>query len=191
MAKKTNRRKLLAEVAAIDSDNLTSARLKSVSGLNFASSRALFVFEFGSILICNLTFFQTTIHDLFDIDSNESDCTSKETTSCEITSIDNVLANTQNVIEKSSTTLLSTFENALAAIEDETDVNAAKLAKDEALAELKEFDENIPFVANDEIGRYLDDSQTEIGEVEQTVNALLEQVRIEDFLVFRIDRAMK
>ena len=62
------------------------------------------------------------------------------------------------------------LESALAAAEDESDVQAARTAKAEAAAELAEFDENIP----------IDDDavhvETEISKAEMEVNLLVEQV---------------
>lgn len=62
---------------------------------------------------------------------------------------------------------LGVLETAMAAAEDETDVAAAKTAKAEAVADLAEFDESIPFSHMDE----------EISKAEQEVNALVETVR--------------
>lgn len=75
-------------------------------------------------------------------------------------------------VEKST---LNAYENALAAAEDEPDVDAAKTAKEEAVADLAEFDENIPLVENE---GNLDTSlpNEEMSKAEQKVNALLEQV---------------
>lgn len=75
-------------------------------------------------------------------------------------------------VEKST---LNAYENALAAAEDEPDVNAAKTAKEEAVAELAEFDETIPLNEND--GNLETSMPTEeFSKAEQKVNALLEQV---------------
>ncbi|RXG53817.1 Helicase domino [Armadillidium vulgare] len=59
------------------------------------------------------------------------------------------------------------LENALAAAEDETDVQAAKTAKAEADAELAEFDENIPLDEQD---------GEEISKAEQEVALLMKQL---------------
>lgn len=80
--------------------------------------------------------------------------------------------NSQSV-EKST---LNAYETALAAVEDETDVTAARIAKEEAVADLAEFDETIPLVENE--GN--PDSSIpaeEVSKAEQKVNALLEEVR--------------
>lgn len=75
-------------------------------------------------------------------------------------------------------TTLNAYENALAAAEDEPDVAAARTAKEEAVAELAEFDENIPLVDNDGTSDPLIPSE-ECSKAEQEVNALIEQVILE------------
>jgi len=65
---------------------------------------------------------------------------------------------------------LGVLETAMAAAEDETDVAAAKTAKAEAVADLAEFDESIPFSHIDNGG------EEEISKAEQEVNALVEQL---------------
>lgn len=65
---------------------------------------------------------------------------------------------------------MGAFECALAAAEDETDVQAAKTAKAEAAAELAEFDENIP-IEEGEGGE-------ELSKAEQEVATLMKQVRL-------------
>ncbi|KAG0717331.1 Helicase domino [Chionoecetes opilio] len=63
---------------------------------------------------------------------------------------------------------MGAFETALAAAEDETDVQAAKTAKAEAAAELAEFDENIP-IEEGEGGE-------ELSKAEQEVATLMKQL---------------
>ena len=65
---------------------------------------------------------------------------------------------------------MGAFECALAAAEDETDVQAAKTAKAEAAAELAEFDENIPIEEGD--------GGEELSKAEQEVATLMKQVRL-------------
>jgi E1A-binding protein p400 len=62
---------------------------------------------------------------------------------------------------------INIFESALAAAEDETDVVAAKTAKEEAVADLAEFDEAIPI-----------DDQTDVklSKADMEVQALEKQV---------------
>ena len=64
---------------------------------------------------------------------------------------------------------IGALESALAAAEEELDVQAAKTAKAEAVADLAEFDENIP----------LDDTEREdaqVSKAEQEVQNLVSQV---------------
>lgn len=112
--------------------------------------------------------FQSTIHDLFNVDFNESD-PAKRINDAIVSSTD---ASGSQIVEKST---LNAYENALAIAEDETDVTAARIAKEEAVAELAEFDENIPLVDND---GNADNSlpMEEFSKAEQEVNALIEQV---------------
>lgn len=65
---------------------------------------------------------------------------------------------------------LGVLESALAAAEDESDVQAARTAKAEAAAELAEFDENIPI--DDDTAHV----EAEISKAEMEVNLLVEQV---------------
>lgn len=67
--------------------------------------------------------------------------------------------------EKSS---IGALESALAQVEDETDVAAAKVAKAEAAAELAEFDENIPLETQE---------GQELSKAEQELNTLMQQVK--------------
>ena len=62
---------------------------------------------------------------------------------------------------------MGAFENALAAAEDESDVQATKTAKAEAAAELAEFDENIPIEEGE---------PEELSKAEQEVATLMKQV---------------
>lgn len=84
-------------------------------------------------------------------------------------------------VEKST---LNAYENALAIAEDETDVTAARIAKEEAVAELAEFDENIPLVDNDGNADNSSLPMEEFSKAEQEVNALIEQVYLKAFIKF-------
>lgn len=64
------------------------------------------------------------------------------------------------------------MEIALAAVEDETDVIATKIAKEEAVADLAEFDEAIPI---DE------QNDTKLSKADMEVKALEKQVIINFF----------
>ena len=74
-------------------------------------------------------------------------------------------------VEKST---LNAYENALAAAEDEPDAAAARTAKEEAVAELAEFDENIPL--ENDANETLAMQNEELSKAEQELNALIEQV---------------
>lgn len=62
------------------------------------------------------------------------------------------------------------LENALAACEDDQDVQAARTAKAEAVADLAEFDENIPLDEQDK------EKEPEMSKAEQEVENLIKQV---------------
>lgn len=64
---------------------------------------------------------------------------------------------------------MGALENALAAAEEDLDVQAARTAKAEAVADLAEFDENIPF---DEAEK----DDTTCSKAEQEVQNLVSQV---------------
>lgn len=64
---------------------------------------------------------------------------------------------------------IGALENALAAAEEDLDVQAAKTAKAEAVADLAEFDENIPLEEADK-----EDAQ--VSKAEQEVQNLISQV---------------
>lgn len=64
----------------------------------------------------------------------------------------------------------------MAQAEDDTDVDAAKVAKAEAAAELAEFDENIP----------LETQEPELSKAEQELNSLMQQVLME-FALLRVE----
>lgn len=67
---------------------------------------------------------------------------------------------------------LGALESALAAAEDETDVQAARTAKAEAAAELAEFDESIPL----EDGEAGTAGEPEMSKAEMEVENLIQQV---------------
>lgn len=68
-------------------------------------------------------------------------------------------------------TAAGALENALAACEDDQDVQAAKTAKAEAVADLAEFDENIPL--EQEVDKEKD---PEVSKAEQEINNIIEKV---------------
>lgn len=65
---------------------------------------------------------------------------------------------------------MGALESALAAAEEDLDVQAAKTAKAEAVADLAEFDENIPLEDADK-------DDTQVSKAEQEVQNLVSQVR--------------
>lgn len=67
-------------------------------------------------------------------------------------------------------TAVGVLENALASCEDDQDVQAARTAKAEAVADLAEFDENIPLEDQDK------EKEPEISKAEQEVENLIKQV---------------
>lgn len=76
-------------------------------------------------------------------------------------------SNTAVSDEKSA---VSALENALAECEDAQDVQAAKIAKAEAVADLAEFDENIPLDDHDK------DKEPEVSRAEQEINNIINKV---------------
>lgn len=72
----------------------------------------------------------------------------------------------QHVEEKVA---MGALESALAAVEEDLDVQAAKTAKAEAVADLAEFDENIPLEEADK-------EDTQVSKAEQEVQNLVAQV---------------
>lgn len=74
---------------------------------------------------------------------------------------------------------MGALENALAAAEEDLDVQAARTAKAEAVADLAEFDENIPLEDADK-------DETQVSKAEQEVRNLVAQVG-ETFLVDSLD----
>ncbi|XP_065370564.1 helicase domino [Calliphora vicina] len=124
--KKANQKRMLSDMA-IEGGNFTTSFFKS-----------------------------STIKDLFNVETQQqmSDTSNNPTTTTIVatttqqetfdkptTSTTAVLENPEVDLEKQS---LKAFETALAAAEDEQDVQATKTAKAEAAADLAEFDENIP-----------------------------------------------
>ncbi len=69
---------------------------------------------------------------------------------------------------------MGALESALAAAEDETDVIALKSAKAEAVADLEEFDENVPL--GEEGAENTQPDQPELSKAEQEVQNLVQQV---------------
>ena len=70
-------------------------------------------------------------------------------------------------------TAIGALENALAACEDDQDVLAAKTAKAEAVADLAEFDENIPLEEQHEKEPEISKAEQEVQNMEKTVNIFI------------------
>lgn len=131
---------------------------------------------------------QSTIQDLFNIDQTENDASTrmaevleqnrdrekawnKDTTAAgPFQSFAN-----QHAEDKAA---IGALENALAAAEEDLDVQAAKTAKAEAVADLAEFDENIPLEDADD---------TQVSKAEQEVQNLVAQVG-QTFFRYPVDK---
>lgn len=156
--KKANQKRLLGDLA-IEGGNFTTAYFKS-----------------------------STIQDLFSVDQNE-DASARMS---ELVERDrerrehlqqNLQASTST--EETSTGAVSKasvgiFESALATAEDDQDVEAAKMARDEEAAELNEFDENIPIT---EEGTANQTKDPEISKAEREIQTIINQVRQEFELI--------
>ncbi|XP_046595483.1 helicase domino isoform X1 [Neodiprion lecontei] len=146
--KKANQKRLLGDLA-IEGGNFTTAYFKS-----------------------------STIQDLFNVDQAENDASARMADVLERTkerdkiSQRELLASTtqpasaQPLEDKAA---MGALESALAAAEEDLDVQAAKTAKAEAVADLAEFDENIPL---DEVEK----EDTQISKAEQEVQHLVQQL---------------
>uniref|UniRef100_A0A2M4CNK1 Putative chromatin remodeling complex wstf-iswi small subunit n=1 Tax=Anopheles darlingi TaxID=43151 RepID=A0A2M4CNK1_ANODA len=129
--KKANQKRILGDLA-IEGGNFTTAYFKS----------------------------STTVQDLFTVDNAEDDASTrlaevldrdrerKERLNVNLTvpaASSSATATVEApVVVDGSKSAINVFESALAAAEDDQDVQAAKFAKAEASADLDEFDENIP-----------------------------------------------
>lgn len=126
-------------------------------------------------------FLQSTIQDLFNIDQTENDASTRMAEVLEQNRdrerawnkdagsgpFQTGTVSTQHAEDKAA---MGALENALAAAEEDLDVQAAKTAKAEAVADLAEFDENIPLEDADK-----DDVQ--VSKAEQEVQNLVAQVK--------------
>lgn len=120
------------------------------------------------------TYFKSsTIKDLFSMDGEATaNASDKPSTSSNATVQSSEICESTSETEKQS---LRALETALAAAEDEQDVEATKTAKAEAAAELAEFDENIPLdeAPTDGIPGAV---TTEMSKADLEVQNLVEQV---------------
>lgn len=115
-------------------------------------------------------FKSSTIHDLFNVNGGESEDQQLMITERSETVIAPPLPEDKSAV--------GAFESALACAEDEQDVEAAKTAKAEAVADLAEFDENIPIEETEK--------QPEISKAEQEVENLISTVSIYKLLHFQL-----
>nr|CAD7588966.1 unnamed protein product [Timema genevievae] len=149
--KKANQKRLLGDLA-IEGGNFTTAYFKS-----------------------------TTIQDLFNIDVNEQNASRRMAevldgeSERENRRLNNEAQASASVEEK---VVMGVLESALAAAEDDTDVQAARTAKAEAAAELAEFDESIPLEdgTSGEGGAERSLAEPEISRAEQEVRQLVDQL---------------
>ncbi|XP_058805344.1 helicase domino isoform X2 [Phymastichus coffea] len=137
--RKANQKRLLGDLA-IEGGNFTTAYFKS----------------------------STTIQDLFDVDQNETDASTRM---AEV--LDQSKERERNLQRELSQTedktALGALESAIAEVEEDQDVQAAKSARAEAVADLAEFDENIPV---DEF----DNDNSELSKAEMEVQSLVSQL---------------
>ncbi|KAJ3642802.1 hypothetical protein Zmor_025555 [Zophobas morio] len=137
--KKANQKRLLGDLA-IEGGNFTTAYFKS-----------------------------STIQDLFEIDANEESAAkrmsevvaSREQRAAAASGSDPSAGGDEKVA-------LGALENALAACEDDQDVQAARTAKAEAVADLAEFDENIPLEEQEK--------EPEMSKAEQEIDNIIKKL---------------
>lgn len=141
--KKANQKRLLGDLA-IEGGNFTTAYFKN-----------------------------STIQDLFNVDQNDdastrlADVIDRDKERREKLSYS--LATTSASVNENDKSTIGAFESALAAAEDDQDVEAAKVAKEEAAEDLAEFDENIPIT---------EDREPERTKQETEIQNLVDQVCI-------------
>lgn len=148
--KKANQKRILGDLA-IEGGNFTTAYFKS-----------------------------STIQDLFTVDNGEENASARL---AEV--VDREKERKERLLQTSASgtsiaggsgapeenkSVINAFESALAAAEDDQDVQAAKFAKAEASADLEEFDENIPI---DQDSR---EKEPEMSKAEKEVHNLIKQV---------------
>lgn len=147
--KKANQKRMLSDMA-IEGGNFTTSYFKS-----------------------------STIKDLFNVDTQQQPQQQQgETTSSQSRETAPSSSASSTVVESNEIDLekqsLKAFESALAAAEDEQDVQAAKTARAEAAADLAEFDENIPL---EEVATNIDGSgNVELSKADLEMQNLVKQV---------------
>ncbi|XP_044753468.1 helicase domino [Coccinella septempunctata] len=141
--KKANQKRLLGDLA-IEGGNFTTAYFKS-----------------------------STIQDLFNIDNAEESAANRMSEVLESNrDRSEALArrtNSPNSTPGDEKVAIGALENALAACEDDQDVQAARTAKAEAVADLAEFDENIPL-------EEVKDKEPEISRAEQEIENVIKKL---------------
>lgn len=147
--KKANQKRLLGDMA-IEGGNFTTAYFKS-----------------------------TTIQDIFNVNSGEDDPNARLAEVLDQKPDLLQIASTSTVLIEEKKESINVLENALAAAEDDVDVDAAKFASAEAVADLAEFDENIPLEDID--GGAV---KIEMSKAEQEVENLVKQVSFFFFIIF-------
>ncbi|KAK9504643.1 hypothetical protein O3M35_010930 [Rhynocoris fuscipes] len=111
-------------------------------------------------------FKSSTIQDIFNVDTSENDASRRMAEVLHRDAGKKIFqVNSSSTVDEKNS--IGALESALAQVEDETDVAAAKVAKAEAAAELAEFDENIPLEAQE---------GQEMSKAEQELNALIQQL---------------
>ncbi|KAK9731569.1 Helicase conserved C-terminal domain [Popillia japonica] len=118
-------------------------------------------------------FKSSTIQDLFNIDANEENAASRMSEVIECSNERERQLTTEGVaapVSPDDKAAMGALENALAACEDDQDVQAARTAKAEAVADLAEFDENIPLEEQEK------EKEPEISKAEQEVENLIKQL---------------
>uniref|UniRef100_A0A182LZ96 Helicase domino n=1 Tax=Anopheles culicifacies TaxID=139723 RepID=A0A182LZ96_9DIPT len=155
--KKANQKRILGDLA-IEGGNFTTAYFKS----------------------------STTIQDLFTVDNAEQDASARlaEVLDRDRERKDRLNANLSTPAVMlpaageidSNKSAINVFESALAAAEDDQDVQAAKFAKAEASADLDEFDENIPIDEDKLAAGEADGKEPELSKAEKEVQNLIKQL---------------
>ncbi|KAK5645453.1 hypothetical protein RI129_006753 [Pyrocoelia pectoralis] len=141
--KKANQKRLLGDMA-IEGGNFTTAYFKS-----------------------------STIQDLFHIDSNEESATSRMSEVLQMNKDREKHAGGEQSPQTEEKSAMGALENALAACEDDQDVIAARTAKAEAVADLAEFDENIPLEDQE---KDKEKEPPELSKAEQEMENLVKQL---------------
>ncbi|XP_066144904.1 helicase domino isoform X1 [Euwallacea fornicatus] len=113
-------------------------------------------------------FKSSTIQDLFSIDQTLETAAQRMSEIVESRKETAIVADT-SLGQSEDKGAAGALENALAACEDDQDVQAAKIAKAEAVADLAEFDENIPLDQEPE-------KEPEVSKAEMEINNIIEKL---------------